>query len=52
MTERGAWEVHCLDSRDMRPVGTASCGLVLSSPPYFPEGVEAELRSGVLKKLA
>ncbi len=49
MTGRGGWEVHCLDSRDMRPVGTASCGLVLSSPPYFPEWVEAELRSGVVR---
>lgn len=42
----GAWEVHCLDSREMHPVETGSCALVLTSPPYFPADVEVVLRSG------
>jgi DNA modification methylase len=46
MAESGAWEVHCLDSREMHPVATGSCAMVLTSPPYFPAGVEVVLRSG------
>lgn len=52
MAEAPPWEVHCLDARQMTPVVSGSCGMVLSSPPYFPEGVESVLRSGRVRDVA